>query len=118
MDGILLHSLWCHSGREPLVDYYSHGTTVQRGYGIAHRTERKRWQARIEHEGPVQCACQGHCGKHGGQCPTMINSETVWDLGHDDHDRTKWVGPECHTCNRAAGGITTQLQRQIVVREW
>ena len=26
---------------------------------------------------------------------------TPWDLGHDDHDRTQYRGPECRPCNRA-----------------
>jgi len=34
----------------------------------------------------------------------MITNDTAFDLGHNDN-RTKWVGPECVACNRAAGAV-------------
>lgn len=37
-----------------------------------------------------------HCWRCGKAIPP-----DDWDLGHDDNDRTKYMGPEHSTCNRA-----------------
>jgi hypothetical protein len=72
-------------------------TTRQRGYGADHQRERRRWQAVID-------AGHGHCWR----CHKPIPPGTrTWDLGHDDHDRTRYRGPECRPCNRAAGARKT-----------
>lgn len=78
------------------------GNTTQRGYGVRHRRERARW-AQIVKEG------QGYCWR----CGAWLDPEQPWDLGHDDHDRTIYRGPECVPCNRgtaAARGNAGRLK--------
>jgi hypothetical protein len=89
-------------------------TTTERGYGASHRAQRRRWQAKLEHQ-PTPCVCTGHCGRHHGPCSTILTNQVPWDLGHND-DRTAWVGPECVPCNRAAGARSNT--RTFVVRDW
>lgn len=64
-------------------------TTTQRGYGSRHQRLRKQW-APIVNRGEATC----------GRCHQPIQPGTPWDLGHDDHDRTKYTGPEHQRCNR------------------
>jgi hypothetical protein len=70
-------------------------TTNDRGYGNAHQKLRKVWEKRIEAAdyatGYVACA----------RCLKPILPGMKWDLGHDDHDRSKYTGPEHRRCNRA-----------------
>ena len=66
------------------------GTRQERGYDAAHEAERKRWEP-IVATGGVTC----------WRCLTPIDPDQPWDLGHDDHDRTIYRGPECLRCNRA-----------------
>lgn len=68
-------------------------STTARGYGSAHQGLRKRWAERIA-QGGIDC---WRCGK-------PINPGDPFDLGHDDHDRTKYRGPEHPACNRATKG--------------
>jgi hypothetical protein len=67
------------------------GTTSQRGYGSRHRELREQWRPHVE-EGKVICS----------RCKLPIRQGEPWDLGHDDHDRTKYKGPEHMDCNRGA----------------
>lgn len=67
-------------------------TTTRRGYGAKHQQERERWRPKVE-SGHVTCWRCGH----------PINPGQRWDLGHHDHDRTRYQGPEHARCNRAAG---------------
>ena len=69
------------------------GTRQQRGYGAEHSALRMRW-ALIVAQGRTRCA---RCGK-------LLDPHQPWDLGHDDHDRSKYAGPECVPCNRATSG--------------
>ena len=62
-----------------------------RGYGRRHKALRKRWEPKVA-AGVVNCA---RCGK-------PIAPGSLWDLGHDDYDRTRYNGPEHRRCNRAA----------------
>jgi hypothetical protein len=82
------------------------GGTTQRGYGWAHQQARKRWKARVD-AGHVTC---WRCG-HG------IQPGTPWDLGHDDHDRTRYRGPEHLTCNRRAGQAVAQQRMRARKRK-
>lgn len=77
------------------------GTRAERNYGPEHRALRRMWQRRID-DGSVACT---RCGK-------PISPEQAWDLGHDDHDRSKWTGPEHAYCNRSAGGRAARHSRR------
>lgn len=71
----------------------SAGTPAERGYGYRHRETRRRWEQRVR-AGGVTC----------WRCRQAISPDDPWDLGHDDHDRTRYRGPEHRHCNRSAGG--------------
>jgi len=67
--------------------------TSRRGYGARHQALRKQL-APLVAEGGVACA----------RCGEPIAAGTPWDLGHDDHDRSIYTGPEHAGCNRATAG--------------
>lgn len=70
------------------------GQRQARGYDKRHYAKRKRL-APLVATGTVRC---WRCGEY-------IQQGQAWDLGHDDHDRSKHRGPEhAGPCNRAAGG--------------
>lgn len=68
------------------------GSRQARGYDKHHDRKRRQW-APLVAAGNVRCA----------RCTNPIDPTQPWDLGHTD-DRTGWVGPECASCNRSAGG--------------
>jgi hypothetical protein len=85
------------------------GRTSARGYGTRHQTLRKLWAISVA-SGTVRCA---RCGLH-------IVPGAAWDLGHDDHDRSRYRGPEHTGCNRghrAAGPPLVEI-KQRWSREW
>lgn len=69
------------------------GSTTARGYGAKHQAERKKWQ-------PIVDRGEAYCWR----CGCWLDPAKPWDLGHDDHDRTQYRGPECRPCNRATKG--------------
>lgn len=69
------------------------GTRQARGYGNDHDRLRAEWAPKVK-TGRVRCA----------RCHIRITPHERWDLGHDDHDRSKHTGPEHAYCNRSAGG--------------
>lgn len=71
------------------------GTPTQRGYGAAHTRLRATWQARIDAGETI------HCWRP--DCDTRLAGR-IWQLGHDDHDRSQYRGPECIPCNTKHGG--------------
>lgn len=78
--------------------------TAARGYGSMHqriRTEVKR----------IVDSGQAYCWR----CGQWLDPSQPWDLGHDDHDRTLYRGPECVKCNRATTG---RKPKAIVTRDW
>ena len=66
------------------------GGTVARGYGYAHKQQRKALR-------PVVDAGQAVCSR----CGQMILPGSLWDLDHLP-DRSGWAGPAHRYCNRAA----------------
>ncbi len=66
---------------------------AERGYGAAHKRLRAWWKRRVE-LGIVACA----------RCGRVIAPDEAWDLGHDDHDRSRYNGVEHARCNRATAG--------------
>jgi hypothetical protein len=79
-----------------------------RRYDRAHQAVRKRWIPRVR-AGKVNCA----------RCGEPILPTELWDLGHDDLDRSKYNGPEHRRCNRA---VVTHLKAALTPerhsREW
>ena len=78
------------------------GRTTELGYGYHHQQARLKWA-------PVVALGQTTCTRHGQpqfpDCPGLIQPGDVWELGHDDADKTIYTGPEHRTCNRRAGGL-------------
>lgn len=70
------------------------GTTTARGYGYRHRKLRDHIAHQIRNGAPIIC----------WRCNEPIPAGTPWDLGHDDHDRSIYRGPEHIRCNRATAG--------------
>jgi hypothetical protein len=85
----------------------SKGNTTARGYGHNHQQLRKWWRPRVD-AGLVDC----------WRCGQPIQPGQPWDLGHDDHDRTQYHGPEhrgrqCPAgANRATYGRKTTEPRR------
>lgn len=75
------------------------GGTTARGYGSAHQRTRRTMAATFTPGQP--CA---RCGK-------PIHSLDDADLGHDDHDRTRYRGMEHVKCNRGAGARTANKRQ-------
>jgi hypothetical protein len=69
------------------------GSSNQRGYGASHQALRRAFIPEI-------LAGTMHCWR----CNELIQPDQPWDLGHADHDRTIYKGPEHVRCNRSAGG--------------
>lgn len=70
------------------------GSRQARGYDAEHDRLRAEWKPHVE-AGEVDC----------WRCGERIRPGEAWDLGHDDHDRTIYRGPEhAGRCNRAAAG--------------
>lgn len=86
-------------------------TTTQRGYGHSHQQVRAKWQPVVD-SGAAECA----------RCHRPIKPGDEWDMGHDDHDRSKYTGPEHAPCNRSAGGrngaAVTNAKHAMTKREW
>jgi len=71
------------------------GTRQTRGYSAHHNRTRADYQRRMDHGQTYTC----------WRCGDDIDPEH-WHLGHDDHDRTAYRGPECVPCNTATRGRT------------
>jgi hypothetical protein len=69
-----------------------------RGYDRAHDKLRARIDIEVR-AGYVYC----------WRCTRRIDPTEPWDLGHDDHDRTVYRGPEHLHCNRSAAGKAAHL---------
>lgn len=89
-------------------------TTTQRGYGARHKQLRNHYR-------PLVAAGKVNCWR----CGQKIQPTDKWDLGHDDHDRSIYRGPEhANTCNRSAAGRKAARTRNAprpvpdTTREW
>lgn len=82
------------------------GNSTQRGYGAAHQKLRRQ----IE---PLVRSGQAICWR----CGLKIPSDSDWDLGHDDDDRTRYKGPEHVACNRATAKRKPTV-RADQARDW
>lgn len=72
------------------------GSRQDRGYDAAHDQLRAQW-APIVATGHVRCwRCRGPL------------DPAAWHLGHDDHDRTRYRGPECVPCSTATATRNAQ----------
>lgn len=69
------------------------GTRQERGYDALHDVMRANYQRAMRAGQTFKC----------WRCGGDINPD-AWHLGHDDHDRTQYRGPECPACNLATAG--------------
>ena len=69
------------------------GSSTARGYDRQHEQRREQWRPEVE-AGLVDC----------WRCKQRIEAGEPWHLGHDDHDRSIYRGPECVDCNCATSG--------------
>lgn len=69
------------------------GTRQERGYDSRHVRLRAEYQRRMDAGVRFEC----------WRCGDEINPQ-LWHLGHDDHDRSIYRGPECEPCNTATNG--------------
>lgn len=77
--------------------------TAARGYGGPHQAKRAAIQARMD-RGEIY-----HCWRCGGE----ILPDQPWDLGHDDHDRSVYRGPEHRGRECPAGGNRQPRARRL-----
>lgn len=80
-------------------------STTARGYGAKHKHQRSKAKRQV-------IAGQAWCWR----CGEWIHPDLPWDLGHDDHDRSIYRGPEHRHCNRATalrGGSPTPQRWQL-----
>lgn len=82
-------------------------TTKQRGYGATHKRIRRRWA-------PVVARGEATCWR----CTQPIDPTEPWDLGHDDHDRTIYNGPEHRACNRGQPSRDRRTPTTDTSRTW
>jgi hypothetical protein len=76
-------------------------SSSKRGYGKRHKALRAAWAPQVA-AGGVSCA----------RCGEPIVPAAPWDLGHDDHDRRRYSGPEHRACNRATAGRAVKGSRR------
>lgn len=100
---------WRNAVRQPKA------SATKRGYGSKHQAIRAQWKPKVDAL-EVDCWRCGHL-----IVPDYSLRGDGWDLGHDDHDRSVYRGPEHRSCNRAtkthhAGGGSVDASRRHVKR--
>lgn len=84
------------------------GSTTARGYGSEHQKERARAKRVVD-------AGEAYCWRCGG----WIDPAMPWDLGHDDHDRSVYRGPEHRGRECPMGGNRGTARRRVKeLRRW
>jgi hypothetical protein len=85
----------------------SRPNSSQRGYDSPHKRRRAAEDRRVR-AGGVRCARGADCKRAELVDEVMVGGFILpgedWDLGHDDRDRSRYVGPEHSACNRATTG--------------
>lgn len=85
------------------------GSTAARGYGSDHQKDRARVKRDLVDPGLASC----------WRCGGWVNPAMPWDLGHDDHDRTVYRGPEHRGRECPAGGNRATTGRRVTkLRRW
>lgn len=85
------------------------GSTTARGYGAPHQQERARVKRDLVDKGLAYC----------WRCGGWIDPAMPWDLGHDDHDRSVYRGPEHRGLECPKGGNrATQRRDRLQPRRW
>jgi hypothetical protein len=83
--------------------------TAARGYGSKHQRLRAQYQRRMDQGERFNCA----------RCDQPIQPGTPWDLGHDDHDRSIYRGPEHRGRGCPQGGNrATSGRKKTTPRRW
>lgn len=88
-----------------MADRRRRASSTARGYGSAHRRLRVQI-ARVVASGFARCA----------RCGDPIVPGSLWDLDHDDRDRSAYLGPSHRACNRATKAIA--FKRRDTSRAW
>ena len=85
------------------------GGTTARGYGARHQKLRNDYKQRMQRGEQFTCH----------RCGGWVDPAMPWDLGHDDQDRTQYIGPEHRGRECPAGGNRATAGRRIpIVRRW
>jgi hypothetical protein len=83
--------------------------TAARGYGGRHQATRRQLEALV-------ASGRAHCAR----CGLPIREGQQWDLGHDDNDRSRYVGPEHRNARdcKFGGNRATAGRRRALPARW
>jgi hypothetical protein len=85
------------------------GSTTAGGWGAKHQALRAEYVKRMAQGEQFNC----------WRCGLWINPAMPWHLGHDDHDRTQYRGPEHRGRECPMGGNTATYKRRVTqLRRW
>lgn len=95
------NQIYCSRGCRPNPRWGQKAATPQeRGYGKEHLALRREW-AKVVDRGEAFC----------WRCGIWIEPGMKWHLGHDDHDRSVYRGPECVPCNTSTAASRGNRER-------
>lgn len=85
------------------------GSTTAGGWGAKHQALRKTYKQRMAQGEQFNC----------WRCGYLIQPGAPWDLGHDDHDRSVYRGPEHRGRECPQGGNRATYKRRVTTpRRW